>query len=199
MIQAGWQPEAYSYLQNPTLLPSPQTFLQPGSFAAPSAPSAEQALIDSIWGNDTVSIKTVKPHETRSLNEPSDNDLHIDAYTDADKNLSWGQQQCLKMIAWYQRNYRKLDKDGNIEHKLGITCPCSPSCSSYTADVIRKFGVLKGIWMGAQHVLMCNPIYFRLKTGKWLHESGDIPIPVPNKFQWFPMFHKLKKETPEAA
>lgn len=63
---------------------------------------------------------------------------------------------CLKMIAWYQQKTR-LKPDGTPRRKSIFPCPYTPSCSEYTADAIRKLGVLKGILLGSYRILRCNP------------------------------------------
>ncbi len=81
-----------------------------------------------------------------------------DAFTDADANRSWLQRWCLKAIEWYQQRTRREDGKGGTRNILGCVCPYYPSCSTYTAEAIREYGVLGGILRGAKRIfLKCNP------------------------------------------
>ncbi|HEY5890267.1 MAG TPA: membrane protein insertion efficiency factor YidD [Acidimicrobiia bacterium] len=60
------------------------------------------------------------------------------------------------------RIYQKL-----VSPNLGANCRYSPTCSSYTAESIERFGVLKGSWLGLKRIGRCHP--FR--------EGGDDPVP----------------------
>ncbi|ABR31474.1 membrane protein insertion efficiency factor [Thermosipho melanesiensis] len=50
------------------------------------------------------------------------------------------------------------------------TCIYTPTCSEYTYQAVKKFGVFKGLFLGFKRILRCNP----------LHEGGEDP--VPDKF-----------------
>lgn len=52
------------------------------------------------------------------------------------------------MIRFYQ-NY--------ISPLSGSTCHYQPTCSRYTAEAIRKFGLLKGMVMGTDRLIRCHP------------------------------------------
>jgi len=40
---------------------------------------------------------------------------------------------------------------------LGNHCRYYPTCSSYTDEAIRKYGFLKGSFLGGKRVLRCHP------------------------------------------
>lgn len=52
------------------------------------------------------------------------------------------------------------------------TCRFEPTCSRYTYQAIEKFGVIRGVYLGAKRILKCHPY----------HEGGYDP--VPDKFNW---------------
>lgn len=52
------------------------------------------------------------------------------------------------LIRFYQ-NY--------ISPLSGSTCHYSPTCSRYTAEAIRSFGLLKGMVMGMDRLIRCHP------------------------------------------
>jgi uncharacterized protein len=37
------------------------------------------------------------------------------------------------------------------------TCRFTPTCSRYALDAVRRYGVIKGGWLGFWRVLRCNP------------------------------------------
>ena len=39
----------------------------------------------------------------------------------------------------------------------GSTCRYTPSCSQYTMDAIKKYGPIKGIFLGAKRLSRCHP------------------------------------------
>ncbi len=39
----------------------------------------------------------------------------------------------------------------------GATCHYTPTCSRYTGEAIRKFGLFKGIVMGTDRLIRCHP------------------------------------------
>lgn len=50
---------------------------------------------------------------------------------------------------------------------LPPTCRYAPSCSEYTIQAIRKYGAIKGSWLGFKRLMRCHP---------W-GGSGHDPVP----------------------
>ena len=51
-------------------------------------------------------------------------------------------------------------------------CRFYPTCSHYTYQAIERFGVIKGVYLGAKRILRCHPF-----------SKGGFD-PVPSKFRW---------------
>lgn len=50
---------------------------------------------------------------------------------------------------------------------LGNHCRYYPTCSSYADEAIRKYGFLKGAFLGGKRLLRCHPF----------HAGGIDPVP----------------------
>lgn len=61
-----------------------------------------------------------------------------------------GDHAVLLAIRGYQRVLSPL---------LGPTCRFHPSCSSYTATCVERFGAARGLWLGACRIARCHPFH----------------------------------------
>jgi len=58
--------------------------------------------------------------------------------------------------------YKKI-----ISPILPPACRFTPTCSEYTLQALKKYGFLKGTWLGIKRILKCHP---------W-HPGGYDPLP----------------------
>lgn len=57
----------------------------------------------------------------------------------------------IKIIDFYQKNISLWFASKNIN------CKFYPTCSEYTKQAINKYGAIKGIFLGINRILRCNP------------------------------------------
>lgn len=57
-----------------------------------------------------------------------------------------------KLFIGLVRVYQKL-----ISPLFPPSCRYYPTCSTYTADALKKHGTLRGVLMGAARIFRCNP------------------------------------------
>jgi len=46
-----------------------------------------------------------------------------------------------------------------VSPHLGNNCRFYPTCSVYTLESIKKFGVLKGTFLGTKRIFKCHPFH----------------------------------------
>jgi uncharacterized protein len=42
---------------------------------------------------------------------------------------------------------------------LPSACRFYPTCSEYTMEAVRKFGLARGLWMGVKRISRCHPFH----------------------------------------
>lgn len=45
----------------------------------------------------------------------------------------------------------------SISPMLGQNCRYDPTCSQYAIEALKKYGVLKGGWLGIKRISSCHP------------------------------------------
>lgn len=58
----------------------------------------------------------------------------------------------MKILIFFIKAYQKL-----ISPLLPGRCRFIPNCSQYFIDVLKKYGLAKGFWMGIKRILKCHP------------------------------------------
>jgi putative membrane protein insertion efficiency factor len=72
--------------------------------------------------------------------------------------LRWPQLACIALIRGYQVGISPL---------LPPSCRFTPSCSQYALDAVRRYGAVRGSWLGLRRLARCHP---------W-HPGGHDPVP----------------------
>ena len=54
----------------------------------------------------------------------------------------------IKLITLYQNT---------LSLWIGPVCRYYPTCSHYTQEALREWGLMKGLWLGLKRILKCNP------------------------------------------
>ena len=70
-----------------------------------------------------------------------------------------------KLIVTILRLYKVV-----LSPLLPSACRYYPSCTEYTRQAVEKYGVGRGLWMGAKRLSRCHPF----------HAGGLDPVPDPN-------------------
>jgi putative membrane protein insertion efficiency factor len=68
------------------------------------------------------------------------------------------QRGLIRVLVFYQRWVSPL---------LPSACRFHPTCSEYMKQAITRYGMSRGIWLGARRLMRCHP----------LHPGGVDPIP----------------------
>ena len=66
--------------------------------------------------------------------------------------LKWLLQVPRRMVAALIRAYQLT-----FSRWLPASCRFHPSCSQYTLEAVRKYGVARGGWLGIRRLVRCHP------------------------------------------
>ncbi|MGI2335291.1 MAG: membrane protein insertion efficiency factor YidD [Dehalogenimonas sp.] len=58
-----------------------------------------------------------------------------------------------KAALWLIRIYQN-----SISRVTPPSCRFLPTCSQYTYEAISRYGIVKGIWLGAKRLSRCHPL-----------------------------------------
>jgi len=64
-------------------------------------------------------------------------------------------------LIWLLRFYKRW-----ISPLLPSACRFYPTCSEYMQEAVRKYGALRGVWLGLRRLSRCHPF----------HEGGYAPV-----------------------
>jgi putative membrane protein insertion efficiency factor len=66
------------------------------------------------------------------------------------------------VVVWLIRGYQYA-----VSPLLPQSCRFHPTCSAYALEAVRRYGVLKGMWLAVRRLAKCHP---------W-HPGGIDPVP----------------------
>ena len=63
----------------------------------------------------------------------------------------------LSLIKAYQRISPTINSFGQNLGVAKTDCKFQPTCSNYATEAIKKYGILKGSYLGIKRILRCHP------------------------------------------
>jgi putative membrane protein insertion efficiency factor len=60
----------------------------------------------------------------------------------------------VKFLILLLQGYKKI-----ISPLLPAACRFEPTCSAYFLEVLKKHGLIKGLYLGSIRILKCNPLF----------------------------------------
>ena len=63
----------------------------------------------------------------------------------------------IKILVWYQKVCSPDTGILRFFYKSKNVCVFFPTCSEYTILAVKKYGVLKGLYLGLKRILRCYP------------------------------------------